>query len=357
MSFRRFVNLITNDCAQNTYALRRIDMSRFFKNENVSSLLGLDPPPVKDCCLPDVMMNFYPPQREDSGIMEFMRVKNKVVATDQKCGACMYEPEMHAVRTLPRFVKPKNWPISIAMGNNLFVLDRAPNGNSTRNFEALVYDAPSPHRQGDWDWHALPSMPPPPCARNGNEDPTWADSCAAVEGGSHIWISATGGDAANAWTYSFDTQRLVWSKPADWTLPFCGIAEYIPELHKLWFGIASRDHGRVFCASDLAAASFSQEDRRPPVLHTVFDDMAGFSKEWRLVTAHAVHLGSGKFCIARFFDRSRPRSEDTPVHYEVKENCVVFAGVEVVSLEGKLHMVKHNSERYMLVDQELQWVL
>ncbi|CAN6252781.1 unnamed protein product [Urochloa humidicola] len=110
MSFRRFVNLIANECDQNTYSLRRIDMSRFFKDGNVSSLLGLDPPPVKDCSLPDIMMNFYPPQHEDSGYMEFMRVKNKVVATDQKCGAFMYDPEMHAVRTLPSFIKPTSAP-------------------------------------------------------------------------------------------------------------------------------------------------------------------------------------------------------------------------------------------------------
>ncbi|KAJ1291363.1 hypothetical protein BS78_02G311300 [Paspalum vaginatum] len=78
-----------------------------------------------------------------------------------------------------------------------------------------------------------------------------------------------------------------------------GLAERIPKLHKqLWFGIASRDHGHVICAADLTAASL-QEASRPPVTHIIFDDMAGWPKdEWRLVGAHAVHLGAGKFFIA-----------------------------------------------------------
>ncbi|OEL36674.1 hypothetical protein BAE44_0002310 [Dichanthelium oligosanthes] len=70
--------------------------------------------------------------------------------------------------------------------------------------------------------------------------------------------------------------------------------------------------------------------------------MAGAAapKDWRLVSAHAVHLGAGKFCIARFYDvPARPRVSE--------ENFVVFAGVEVVSSgDGReLRIVKHRSER------------
>ena len=367
MSFRRFVNLVASDFAKNNYTLRRIDMSRFFlptKDGSGRSLLGQDPPPVEeDCRLPDATMNFYPPQRVDShGKMDFMLLKNKVVATNEKGHALMYDPDMPAFHHLPlSFAKHKSLPISIAVGNNLYILDRQTsfnNGNSCRSFEALVYRPLIPQEHG-WEWRTLPPMRPPPFVRNGDDrDRTCVTSLAAVQGGrrrgTHIWVSAMGGGAAadGACTYSFDTRKRVWSNPADWSLPFCGVAEYVPELQKLWF--SSRDQGSVLCASDLAAASFSQEHCRPPVLHEVFDDdVAGSHKGWRLLTSHAVHLGSGKFCIARFFDRSSPN-----IHrFELWDNCIVFAGVEVLSCDGKLHMVKHRSERYMFLDEELHVVL
>ncbi|KAK8463538.1 hypothetical protein SEVIR_1G375750v4 [Setaria viridis] len=81
--------------------------------------------------------------------------------------------------------------------------------------------------------------------------------------------------------------------------------------------------------------------------------MAGAApKEWRLIAAHAVHLGSGKFCDA---STTRPRfSEEAMVCCsccDVREKFVVFAGVEVVSCGGdggELRIIKHRSERYML---------
>ncbi|KAG0534208.1 hypothetical protein BDA96_04G260000 [Sorghum bicolor] len=115
-------------------------------------------------------------------------------------------------------------------------------------------------------------MPPPPFVRNGydRDRSTCVTSLAAVQGGrrrgTHIWVSATGGGAADgACTYSFDTRRRVWSNPADWSMPFCGgVARgvYVPELHRLWFGISSRDLGSVLCASDLAAAAQPPSRRR-----------------------------------------------------------------------------------------------
>ncbi|RLN28773.1 hypothetical protein C2845_PM05G02760 [Panicum miliaceum] len=59
-------------------------------------------------------------------------------------------------------------------------------------------------------------------------------------------------------TYSFDTAAEAWSKAGDWTLPFSGRAEYVPE-HGLWFGLGD-DGPFAFCAVDLAAATA----RRPP---------------------------------------------------------------------------------------------
>jgi len=61
-------------------------------------------------------MNFYQTQRVDShGKMDFMLLKNKVVATKEKG---MYDPDMPAIHHLPlSFAKHKAFPISIAVGN------------------------------------------------------------------------------------------------------------------------------------------------------------------------------------------------------------------------------------------------
>ncbi|KAL6633291.1 hypothetical protein ACP70R_025962 [Stipagrostis hirtigluma subsp. patula] len=355
MSFRRFVNLVASDCLQNTYTLRRIDVARLFlttKIGNGKPLLGLDPPPTEDCRLPEPAMSFYQPMRDDyCGDMEFMLLNSKVVATDQTGCCFMYDPDLHAVRSLPTLATPKVRPISLAVGKNLYVLDRIPNSISGtgRTFEALIYDVPPmPRLQGNWEqWRALPPPPPTPGVPDDLDEGTMITSCAAVVARSHILVSICGGGGGSR-TYCFDTERLVWSEPAAWALPFAGRAEHIPSLHKLWFAISSSDHGYVFCASDLAAADVRQGSS-PPVLHTVYDDMEGAPKDWKLIKAHAVHLGDGKFCIARFFSH-----EPTP-------GCpyfVVFAGVEVgCGDEGKLHIVKHKSERYIFVNEDYHWLL
>jgi len=77
------------------------------------------------------------------------------------------------------------------------------------------------------------------------------------------------------------------SKIGDWVLPFSGRAEYIPEYNLL-------------CTSDLSAAS----ELRPPTLRHIWEDDLKPSEDWvrGLAMAYAVHLGFGKFCVARFFE-------------------------------------------------------
>ena len=45
-------------------------------------------------------------------------------------------------------------------------------------------------------------------------------------GSPDMWISADGG----AGTYCLDTAKHTWTKVGNWTLPFDGKAEYVPEL-------------------------------------------------------------------------------------------------------------------------------
>jgi hypothetical protein len=189
--------------------------------------------------------------------------------------------------------------------------------------------------------------------QDGADDPTSVQSFAAVAGGSRILVSARGrrsgsGSVESGCTHSFDAERLAWrARSFDWVLPFSGCTEHVPELsNKLWFGISSREHGSVFCASDLSWSS----ENHPPVLHAVLEDTAeaALPKEC-LVSAHAMHLGSGKFCVARIFCVLTPSGYEGLVLYDVK-NFAVLTGVEVIcsSRGKKVTMVQRNSESYLL---------
>ncbi|KAK3159488.1 hypothetical protein QOZ80_2AG0150740 [Eleusine coracana subsp. coracana] len=352
MSFRRFVNLISSDSYRCVYSLRRIDMSRFFLPCAAKNKINLD---AGDCSLPDPVMNFYSPERSDHyGTMEFMFVDNKVVAADGTGGALMYDTDLDAVRSLPNHGKMRKFSFSVAAGNNLYNIDSTRNCSANRRFEALVYIAPTVSERPNWQWR---SLPPPPGDDDGGHDSTCIDSCAVVAGGSQILFTARASN--KSCTYSFDTTKLLWGdKPLlDWALPFTGCAEYIPELAHCWFGISSKEHGNVLCAADLAA----RPDDSSPSVTALLDDMAaGPPKECHLVSARSVYLGSGKFCIARFFNVSTTVfCHETQLPHYVDEDFAILAGVEVVvtSSDGpKFRLVKHHEERYMLEDIGLHWL-
>lgn len=378
MSFRRFVNLVANDGIAGTFNLRRIDMSRFFwpaatkigngKQQPVgNNKPDPSPPPIEDGSLPEPDMTFCPPERDGNyGQIEFMLVKDKVVATDCMGNASMYNPDLHAVRMLPSLRFPKKRPISIAIRDALYVLDGIPRDKYWRSFDALMYETPCPWEEGNWLWCTLPSPPPPPFLR-GNVDPTRIDSCAVVDG-SHIWVSTRGGGGGSSYdsggyccTFSFNTETLMWSKPVDWALPFRGPVEYLPE-HKLWFGISSRDTGHVFSASNLAGTTVNKGSV-PPALKPFKSSMVVEEEDWHLVKAHAVHLGCSKFCVARFFSTSTTHIHEHNhlIRNDKEEYFVVFSGVEVNKSSddngGELHAVEHKSERYMLGHGDAHWVL
>ena len=76
--------------------------------------------------------------------------------------------------------------------------------------------------------------------------------------------------------------------------------------HSLWFGFSS-DYNQ-FCVSDLTAVSAL----RPPVLQKWFDLVPPEEEE----TSYLVPLGSGKFCIATFFEMGDEDSPDKGYRYE-----------------------------------------
>ena len=141
-------------------------------------------------------------------------------------------------------------------------------------------------------------------------------------------------------TYTFDTasHKPEWSKAGDWVLPFCGKAEYVPDL-KLWFAFsASSSSPHSLCALDLPAMNLES----PPELQRSWDYLDLPDSPYR---RHLVNLGSGKFCIVSFFKTSTFNA----VNEIIKDESAVFTGLEVRrcnGAEGPVRMIKHMSKRY-----------
>uniref|UniRef100_A0A0D9UY32 Uncharacterized protein n=1 Tax=Leersia perrieri TaxID=77586 RepID=A0A0D9UY32_9ORYZ len=344
-SFRRLVHLVTSDCSiRNTYSLRSIDMSALFAAAAAGNRGGESHhhPPAEPSPLPPPDISFYPPFQNchGQGSMEFMLLggnHNKVVAADQTGRTVLYDPDQHAIRTMRSLNEPKTTrPVSVTIGDDLYVLEtilpEPPDQDGC--FECFEWDTAV---GSDRDWHPR-VLPTPPYEHEPEADdvkyPVLGIKSYTVVDGTKIWISK-----ADTGTYAYDTAAGAWSKAGEWTLPFTGHAHYVPE-HGLWFGLSgTRAHGCVLRAADLAAAS----PRRPPATRNLWRDLVP-PAEWRVaLVPHLVHLGAGKFCIARFFDTDPFYGQYT---------YAVFTGVEVVrcaDADGGLRMVKYGSKLYMLL--------
>lgn len=80
----------------------------------------------------------------------------------------------------------------------------------------------------------------------------------------------------------------------------------------------------------------------------VWKEYAEPPPEWSPALCYAVHLGSSRFCIVRFFDTGKvyvcPESHRS---YKREEDLhVVITGVEVQGSGGDVRVVRHKSERY-----------
>uniref|UniRef100_K4AJK3 Uncharacterized protein n=1 Tax=Setaria italica TaxID=4555 RepID=K4AJK3_SETIT len=298
MSFRRFLYLVAKDCADRSYSLRRIDTSRFFfrgPTEGTPTPLdggcagAADPSAVEDGGrLPDPMINLRPlPLGPYPGSMGFVLFKNnvnngehdKIVAIDGTGRSLICDSDVPpTVHYLPTLFSPKFRPFSLTVGFSLY------------------------HRS------------------------TYIDSYAVVAGTSIVVSHNAGGR-----TYRFDTASKTWRKAGNWVLPFTCLAEYVPE-HKLWFGVSSTNDGNRFCAADLVASPDSGE-MRPPVVRGLWKELGEPPPEWSLGQTYAVHLGSSRFCIVRFFVVVGGPVHVCPVSYSTfrveEELQAVITGVDV----------------------------
>lgn len=177
-------------------------------------------------------------------------------------------------------------------------------------FEAFVYHKPTGTSFKSWYCY---SLPPPPFVR----DHPYGQRCSGITSytvvGDDILISAEG-----AGTYCLDTVSNIWSQVGDWTLPFCGKVEYVPEL-KLWFGLSAENQ-------HLAAVDLSAMDSQPQLVGS-WKELEPHWEWLESEDSQLVNLGSGKFCIVRFWETMELGG------YFGKElidqNFVVLTGVEV----------------------------
>lgn len=165
-------------------------------------------------------------------------------------------------------------------------------------------------------------------------------SACTVIGSSSVWIS-TESDG----TYCFDTATSKCSKAGAWRLPFKGPAEYVPE-YNLWLGVSAMNDG-VLCASDLAAASAEK-------MPVVFQDWEGFAaSEGTEIESYLLHLGSGRFCVAKLFKTTRQETccQSCCFHEITVGMFVMFTGVEIhrcCNAGRGFKVIKHKSFRYSM---------
>ncbi|WVZ67216.1 hypothetical protein U9M48_016326 [Paspalum notatum var. saurae] len=187
----------------------------------------------------------------------------------------------------------------MGFGSSIFVMDRillkpeAGNDQRSNHFEAFIYRRPCANRYfKSWHCHRLPLPPYIHEPSYWQAQTTHEISSYGVvdgDGGSHICISVDG-----VGTYCFHVTNHTWEKVGEWTLPFRGKLEYVPEL-KLWFGLSARD--QHLAAADLSAMTMTS---RPQIVDA-WKELEP-PDEWKECSdSQLVNLGSGRFCIARFF--------------------------------------------------------
>ncbi|CAL5001075.1 unnamed protein product [Urochloa decumbens] len=198
-------------------------------------------------------------------------------------------------------------------------------------------------REG-WRWRPLP---PPPFL---HQDPHYGVARAATPAyvvvgcaaATRVFVSTA------AATYAFDTAAREWSKAGDWALPFAGRAEHVPELGALGRpSSAPVDNPYGIWTVDLTGAVTAAGDGAPPPAQHVGLDLdpsppepvpGEGDPEWSLEDQAMVSLGSGRLCVARFFNHYYERY--TPA-------LTVFTGVEVVPSGGGgggFSLIRHKSQ-------------
>lgn len=335
---RRFLNLIVESHDPTIRSLRCIDLKRlqlFFPTPPPATgpptmeTFGLpEPTPIFRACNSDAACRWR--------VACYPLAQRRVLCTDQCRRNLLYDASTHEVATIPEFYRPRLNSLSLFIPNGVGEDDNNGREEGREDEEDCQEGSEDEGQRGGGGGGSLFLMekilqpvtgdlevlfygngrrtshckllPPPPYIH----EPSKIGSYAVVGNGSHVCISLNGRG-----TYFLDTARHKWDKVGDWTLPFHGKAEYVPEL-KLWFGLSAD-------AQHLIAADLSTTDSQPQPVYVwkVFQP----PEEWmEHRDAQLVNLGSGRFCIARFFRHDRDFEEDD----DSARDFVVLTGLEVV---------------------------
>lgn len=333
---RRFLDLIVVNREHATRSLRRIDLKRLelfyptppppppaptrrptttmesilHPDPNINSIVQFGAHSLMEILLPDPILKFGAHSLRGAGgpcdLACYPFGQRKVLTTDQAGRNLLYDASSRDVVVMPEFRKPKFpgcFSLFVPSGGgagSLYLMVRCLREVKTFDFEVLFYG------NGRKTSHCK-LLPRPPFVLEPIHRDEYPEirSYAVVGGGSHICVSVDGRG-----TYTLDTVSHTWDKVGNWMLPFHGKVEYVPEF-KLWFGLSS--DGRHLAAADLStmdahsppqvAAGHSWEEFQRPV------EWAERGLDIDQVGVQLVNLGSGRFCIARFFMNSL-ESED-----------------------------------------------
>ncbi|RLN04474.1 hypothetical protein C2845_PM13G22030 [Panicum miliaceum] len=231
--------------------------------------------------IPRSSFNFRASARNDQWKIDcFPLAEREVICADQSGRAFLFDAKTHQAQTMPSLHKPKSLPFTV------FV----PNANADNDYDHNGYGS---------TLFVMERIPKPEVG------------CRAQY--SLRLPQAHRGKGVG--TYCLDTASHTWSEVGKWTLPFHGRVEYVPEL-KLWFGLSGE-------ARHLAAADLSSMDSEPQLVGPWKEHC--LPEEWKeCKDSQLVNLGSGRFCITRFF-HTRIHNCDFG-----DESIAVFTGVEVV---------------------------
>ncbi|EEC72084.1 hypothetical protein OsI_05028 [Oryza sativa Indica Group] len=234
----RFLNLIVDNRFPGSKSLRCIDLTLHnFFNRSDSKVVAADASTAISGSmdwiqLPSPMFNF-----QASSVAHHWEISCFPLRGREGCPISLFVPSTNVddddgdgtLFIMERVIKPESPKSSPSQSDQ---------------FEAVFYQTPSSVRSVS---STCKPLPPPPFVRDPkfSNTRTTINSYAVVSGGSEICISVEG-----AGTYCMDTVKHTWRHVGQWTLPFYGKVEYVPEL-KLWFGLS--DKTNHLAAADLSA--------------------------------------------------------------------------------------------------------
>ncbi|KAF7006980.1 LOW QUALITY PROTEIN: hypothetical protein CFC21_021966 [Triticum aestivum] len=183
----------------------------------------------------------------------------------------------------PEFRTSFGRPILVSIAGKLFMFV-----NGGTHYLSDPPPPPAPAVQKPWVWTALDSSLP-----------FTAAYCYAVhpDGRTLVVSARKWRHEAEKGTFSFDTERLEWTRHGDWMLPFRGQAHYVAALDA-WVGICRHKGGTGhICSSDFMPVG---SGARPTTLprwkllgeEKLFDDESPLH-----LGATLVPMGGGRFCL------------------------------------------------------------